>query len=71
MDLYLMRENDYDQLFRQLCNLKIDAPCHNGICIGHQLCEYGSSGKFGNGCAIDIVRNVAACIYDERLKQGF
>ena len=58
-----MTENDYDQLFRQLCNLKKEAPCHNGYCVGYQNCEYGINGCYGEECAIDAVRLEAERMY--------
>ena len=63
----IMRENDYEQVFRQLCNLQIEAPCHNGACVGHQNCEYGIYGCYGDECAIDVVRKEAERRYDEDL----
>lgn len=65
-----MRESDYDQLFRQLCYLKMNAPCCNGSCVGHQVCEYGVSGCYGGECAIDIVREVAEQKYEQLCKDG-
>ena len=58
-----MTENDYDQLFRQLCNLQIEAPCHNGSCVGHQKCEYGINACYGETCSIDVVREEAESRY--------
>ena len=58
-----MTENDYDQLFRQLCRLKTEAPCHNGYCVGCQNCEYGINGCYGEKCAIDVVREGAKSRY--------
>ena len=66
-----MTERDYDQLFRLLCKLQIEAPCHNGICIGHQQCEYGVNGCYGKECAIEVVRKEVERKHDEYLKQGF
>lgn len=54
-----MTENDYDNLFRQLCNLKKEAPCYNGACVGYQNCEYGIYGCYGDKCTIDVVREEA------------
>lgn len=69
----IMTEKDYDQLFRQLTNLQIEAPCHNGTCVGHEQCEYGIVGCYGRGsaCAINIVREEAVDRYCELIKQGF
>lgn len=67
----IMTEKDYDQLFRQLSHLQIEAPCHNGACVGYQQCEYGIDGCYGSACAIDIVRAEARHRYNESLKQGF
>lgn len=53
--MIIVTENDYDQLFRQMCNLKTEAPCCNGVCVGHQQCEYGINGCYGDECAIEIV----------------
>lgn len=61
-----MTKDDYDQLFRQLCNLKNEAPCMNGGCVGVQMCEYGISGCSGSECAIDTVREVAESFYDKK-----
>lgn len=71
MNLNLMTENDYDQLFRQLYNLQRDAPCHNCACLGYQQCEYGINGYYGEECAIEVVRKEAERRYNEQLKQGF
>lgn len=54
-----MTESDYDQLFKQLSNLLLEAPCHNGACVGYQNCEYSINGCYGDKCAIDIVRREA------------
>ena len=54
-----MIESDYDHLFMQLCNLKKEAPCHNGSCVGCQNCEYGINGCYCDKCAIDVVREEA------------
>lgn len=67
----IMTEKDYDQLFRQLSHLQIEAPCHNGACVGYQQCEYGIDGCYGSVCAIDIVRVEAQDRYCELIKQGF
>lgn len=58
-----MTKNDYDQLFRQLCNLQFEAPCHNGACVGCQNCEYGINSCYGDECAIDVVRREAEIKY--------
>ena len=65
-----MTEDYYDQLFRQLCNLKKEAPCHNGACVGHQQCEYGVNGCYRDECAIDVVTTEAYRRF-YNLKQGF
>ena len=57
--MIIMTENDYDNLFRQLGNLMMEAPCHNRACLGSQNCEYGINGCYGEECAIEVVRNVA------------
>lgn len=62
-----MKESDYDQLFRQLCNLMMEAPCHNGGCVGSQRCEYGINGCYGEECAIEVVQKVAEQKYREAL----
>ena len=54
-----MTKNDYDNLFRQLNNLMMEAPCHNRACLGGQNCEYGINGCYGEECAIEVVQNVA------------
>ncbi|MDD6827972.1 MAG: hypothetical protein PUE12_18035 [Oscillospiraceae bacterium] len=54
-----MTKNEYDQLFRLLCQLQIEAPCHNRACVGYQQCEYGINGCYGEECAIEVVREVA------------
>lgn len=66
-----MTENDYDQLFRQLCNLMMEAQCHNGACVGAQRCEYGINGCYGEECAIEVVRNVAEQGYYEMRKKNY
>lgn len=65
----IMTENDYDHLFRQLCKLQIEAPCYNGHCVGHQQCEYGISGCYGEECAIEVVREVALHNYKKDIKK--
>lgn len=59
----LMREQDYDQLFRLLCALKMEAPCKNGACIGYDKCDYCFD---TDECAIDIVREEANRRYKYR-----
>lgn len=58
-----MNENEYDQLFRLLCKLQTEAPCHNGGCVGTQVCDYGINGCYGNECAIEVVRKEAETKY--------
>ena len=58
-----MTENEYDNLFRLLCKLKMEAPCMNGGCPSTQVCDYGFSGCYGDDCAIDIVRQEAESRY--------
>lgn len=58
-----MIESDYDQLFRQLSNLLLEAPCHNGAYLGCQNCEYGIYGYYNDECAIDVVRKEAEIKY--------
>lgn len=65
----LMTGKDYDQLFRLLCKLQIEASCHNRACVGYQQCEYGIHGCYGGECAIEIVRTEVERRYDEYLKQ--
>lgn len=65
-----MRKSDYDQLFRLLCKLQIEAPCHNGVCVGHLNCEYGVGGSYGEECAIEVVRQEADRRYKETTKRG-
>lgn len=50
-----MTQNECDQLFRLLCQLQEEAPCHNMACIGHMNCEYGVNGCYGEECAIEVV----------------
>ena len=64
-----MNEQDYDNLFRLLCKLKTEAPCHNGSCVGHMNCNYGINGCYGEGCSIDEVRNEANDLYRELIKE--
>ena len=64
-----MNENDYDQLFQQLYKLQLEAPCHNGGCVGYQICEYGVNACYGEKCAIQIVQEVAEQQYEyEKIK---
>lgn len=63
-----MTKNDYDQLFRQLCNLMKEAPCNNRACVGAQMCDYGINGCYGEECAIEVVQKVAEQKYMEGLK---
>ena len=65
----IMTEKGYDELFRQLCNLQIEAPCHNGTCIGYMDCNYGINGCYGEECAIDVVREEANRKYMEMFKE--
>lgn len=58
-----MNEKDYDSLFRLLCKLQMEAPCHNGSCVGHMNCNYGINGCYGEGCSIDEVRSEAEILY--------
>lgn len=67
----LMTRKDYDQLFRLLYKLQIEAPCHNRTCVGHQQCEYGIDGCYSSECAIEVVRTEAERRYNEDIKQGF
>ena len=67
--MIIMTENDYDHLFRQLCNLMTEAPCHNTICVGHQNCEYGINGCYGEECAIEVVQEIAARKYYKMKRQ--
>ena len=62
-----MTENDYDQLFRQLNKLMMEAPCHNKGCVGSQCCDYGINGCYGEECAIEVVQKVAEQKYREAL----
>ena len=66
----MMRESDYDHLFRSLCKLQMEAPCYNGACVGHLNCEYGVDGSYGEECAIKIVRQEADIKYKELSKRG-
>ncbi len=65
----IMTENDYDQLFRQLNKLMKEAPCHNMACVGHQQCEYGINGCYGEECVIEVVQKVATQKYYEMKNQ--
>ena len=65
----IMTEKGYDELFRQLCNLQIEAPCHNGTCISYMDCNYGINGCYGEECVIDIVREEANRKYMEMFKE--
>lgn len=59
----------YDELFRQLCNLKIAAPCHNddNSCKAFG-CKYCIWAIPEWTCAINIVRNEAERSYKEYMK---
>ena len=65
----IMTENDYDHLFRQLNKLMMEAPCHNAVCVGHQNCEYGINGCYGEECAIEVVQEIATRKYYEMKRQ--
>lgn len=54
-----MTKGEYDQLYRLLCKLQTEAPCHNRACVGYQNCEYGVNGCYGEECVIEIVQEVA------------
>lgn len=60
----IVRKEEYDQLFRLLSKLQMEAPCTNGACVGHQVCDYGVSGSYGGECAIDVVRGKAESMYN-------
>ena len=51
-----MTKDNYNQLYIQLDNLINQAPCKGGSCIGHQNCEYGINGCYGEECAIEAVQ---------------
>ena len=65
----IMTEKGYDELFRQLCNLQIEAPCHNGTCISYMDCNYGINGCYDEECAIDVAREEANRKYMEMFKE--
>lgn len=63
----IMREEDFDHLFRQLCHLRTEAPCRNGEFGKHcQRCAYCC---YSGECAIDIVRTEAEHKYKEYTRQ--
>lgn len=64
-----MTKKDYDQFFRQLSNLLLEAPCHNRACAGYQNCEYSINGCYGDECAIDVVRREAERRYYLKVDQ--
>lgn len=51
-----MPKIDYTQLYIDLDNLINEAPCKGGPCLGHQNCEYGVNGCYGEECAIETVQ---------------
>ena len=51
------------------CNLQIEAPCHNGSCVGYMNCNYGVNGCYGGECTIEIVREEANRKYMEMVKE--
>ena len=66
-----MTDIDYANLIRQLENLMKEAPCHDGACVGHQNCDYGVNGCYGEECAIEIVSNVAYSAYEKMIKEVY
>jgi len=63
-----MTKLDYDQLFRQLNNLMLEAPCHNRACVGSQNCSYGVNGCYGEECAIETVSSETLYRYQQQFK---
>lgn len=59
-----MSEMEYDQLFRLLCKLQMESPCHNKACPGRGSCDMRISGAYGDECAIDTVRDEAERRYN-------
>lgn len=66
-----MTKNEYDQLYRLLCKLQEEAPCHNMTCVGHMNCEYGVNGCYGEECAIEIVQKVASMMEWQEHEEGY
>lgn len=63
-----MTKEDYDQLFRQLSNLLLEAPCCNKSCVGSQICSYGVNGCYGEECAIETVSAEVLYRYQQQFK---
>lgn len=52
-----MSNEDLTKLSNLLDSLLEIAPCKGGACIGHQNCEFGENGCYGESCAIVDVQN--------------
>lgn len=50
-----MNKTDYNMLKSLLHKLMEVAPCHNGVCLGYQNCEFGENNCYGSNCAIEDV----------------
>lgn len=66
-----MIKDEYDQLYRLLNKLQIEAPCHNRGCVGYMNCEYGVNGCYGEECAIDVVQKVASMMEWQGHEEGY
>lgn len=66
-----MTKTEYDQLYRLLCQLHTEAPCHNKFCVGYMNCEYGVNGCYGEECAIDVVQKVASMMEWQGHEEGY
>ena len=52
-----MSRDDLNNLCLLLDELKKCLPCKGGLCMGHQHCEFGENGCYGESCAIEDVTN--------------
>lgn len=52
-----MDDKELDELDNMLALLLKMAPCKGGACVGHQNCEFGENGCYGESCAIEDVQN--------------
>lgn len=52
-----MEKKELDKLSDMLDDLMKIAPCKGCACVGHQNCEFGENGCYGESCAIEDVRS--------------
>lgn len=55
-----------DEICHLLEGLKKYTPCHGGLCVGYQNCEFGENGCYGESCAIDDVMAAIPCYVTDK-----